>query len=165
MSARHSPPPPSLSVTTDLSVSKNTAAVKAWIEQKPGAVAELFSARKGATPMAVIYKVMGKIFAILSVRRIENVILKSDPHLAQMLRQQYAGVGHRSHLDRRYWISVTLDADVPKQEIKRLVLQSYNLVCGKLTAKQKAELARWPAGKGARAKSRHSPGRRRTQVG
>lgn len=116
--------------------------MKAWIEQKPGAVPELFSARKGATPIAVIYKVMGKIFAILSLRQTENVILKSDPHLAQMLRRQYSGVGHRSHLDRRYWISVTLDADVPSKEVKRLVSQSYDLVCAKLTAKQKAELAR-----------------------
>lgn len=154
MNARQSELPPSRSVADDLSLSKNTAAVKAWIEQKPGAVAELFSAHKGATPIAVIYKVMGKIFAILSVRRIENVILKSDPHLAQMLRQQYAGVGHRSHLDRRYWISVTLDADVPKPEIKRLISQSYSLVCAKLTAKQKAELAALPARIGAQTNSR-----------
>jgi predicted DNA-binding protein (MmcQ/YjbR family) len=145
--------------TADLRISKRTAAVKAWIEQKPGAVPELFSTRRSAEPIAVIYKVMGKIFAILSVRRIENVILKSDPHLVQMLRREYVGVGHRSHLDRRYWISVTLDADVPSKEVKRLVSQSYDLVCAKLTAKQKAELARWPASDGAQDNVLH--GRRR----
>jgi hypothetical protein len=47
-----------------------------------------------------------------------------------------------SHLDRRYWISVNLDADVPSKEIKQLVSQSYELVCSKLTGKQKAELTR-----------------------
>jgi hypothetical protein len=83
------------SVTADLKISKCTAAVKAWIERKPGAVPEPFSTRRGAAPIAVIYKVMGKIFSILSVRKIENVILKSDPHFAQMLRRQYAGVGHQ----------------------------------------------------------------------
>jgi predicted DNA-binding protein (MmcQ/YjbR family) len=62
--------------------------------------------------------------------------------LAQMLRRQYAGVRHRSHLNRRYWISVTLDADVPRKKVKRLVSQSYDLVCAKLTAKQKTELAK-----------------------
>ena len=129
-------------VTADLKISKRTAAVRAWIERKPGAVPEILSARTDAPPIAVIYKVMGKIFAILSIRKIESVILKTDPHLAQMLRRQYAGVGHRSHLDRRYWISVTLDADVPHKEVKRLVSQSYDLVCARLTAKQKAELAR-----------------------
>ncbi len=118
-----------------MKLGKRTAAVTAWLEAKPGAVAKAFSARKGSAPIAVIYKVMGKIFAILSVRRIENVILKCDPHLATVLRERYAGIGHRSHLDRRYWISVTLDADVPSKEIKRLVTQSYDLVCGKLHRK------------------------------
>jgi predicted DNA-binding protein (MmcQ/YjbR family) len=135
-------------VTADLRFSKRAAAVKAWIERNPGAIPELFAARRGAAPIAVIYKVMGKIFAILSFRPIENVILKCDSHLATMLRRQYAGVGHRSHLDRRYWISVTLDADVPSKEVKRLVSQSYALICAKLTEKQKAALARWPAGDG-----------------
>lgn len=110
-----------LLATGDLKLSKRTDAVKAWIEAKPGAVPERFCARRGSEPIAVIYKVMGKIFAVLSVRRIENVILKCDLHLAKMPREQYSGVGHRSHLDRRYWVSVTLDADVPSKEIKRLV--------------------------------------------
>jgi predicted DNA-binding protein (MmcQ/YjbR family) len=88
-----------------------------------------------------MYKVMGKVFAILSLRGEEYVILKCDPHLAEMLREKYAGVGHRSHLDRRFWISVSLDADVPKDEIARLAAQSYALVCASLTRKQKADLA------------------------
>ena len=142
MSARETGPVQCPLGACDLKVSKRTAAVKAWIEAKPGAVPKLFSARKHSAPIAVIYKVMGKIFAILSVRRIENVILKCDPHLAKMLREQYSGVGHRSHLDRRYWISVTLDDDVPSREVKRMISQSYDLVCAKLTSKQKAELAR-----------------------
>jgi len=84
------------------------------------------------------------MFAILEIRGIENVILKCDPNLAQALRQQYVGVGHRSHLDRRYWISVSLNADVPLNEIKRLVAHSYQLVCDGLTRKQKAALAALP---------------------
>ena len=134
---RNNPP-----ANDDLRIGKRTAVVKDWLAAKPGSVAEPLSARPGSAPIAEIYKVKGKIFAILSVRRIENVILKCDPHLATMLRERYAGIGHRSHLDRRYWISVNLDADVPSKEIKRLVSQSYDLVCSKLTGKQKAELTR-----------------------
>jgi predicted DNA-binding protein (MmcQ/YjbR family) len=84
---------------------------------------------------------MGKVFAILSVRGVEDVILKCDPLLAEALREEFTGVGHRSHLDRRFWISVRLDADVPAKEIKRLVSLSYDLVCDGLTAKQRAALA------------------------
>jgi predicted DNA-binding protein (MmcQ/YjbR family) len=83
---------------------------------------------------------MDKMFAILEMRRVEAVILKCDPNLAEILREQYAGVSHRSHLDRRYWICVNLDADVPAEEIERLVTHSYELVRAKLTRKQKAEL-------------------------
>jgi predicted DNA-binding protein (MmcQ/YjbR family) len=123
-------------------LSKRTANVKAWIEAKPGAEGRPFSPGKNAPPLVVIYKVMGKIFAILAVRGVEDVILKCDPLLASALRKDYAGIGHRSHLDPRFWISVRLDADVPAREIRRLVSLSYELVCESLTARQRAELAR-----------------------
>ncbi len=128
---------------TDASkLSRRTATIKAWIEAQPGAEGREFNPRQNSPPLVVIYKVMGKMFAILSLRGIEDVILKCDPTLASVLRKEYTGVGHRSHLDRRFWISVRLDADVPIKEVKRLVSQSYGLVCSKLTAKQKAELER-----------------------
>lgn len=118
-------------------MSPDCAALAARIEAKPGAAGGSLPSAPGVT----LYKVMGKMFAILSTRTSEYVILKSDPHLAEMLREQYEGVGHRSHLDRRFWISVDLGSDVPDEEIAQLVEQSYDLVCAGLTKKQKAELA------------------------
>ena len=118
-----------------------TLALQARLAAMPGAVGEPITASRGRDPLVVLYKVMGKMFAILAVRGTENVILKSDPHLAEILREQYAGVGHRSHLDRRFWISVDLGADVPPDEVARLAEASYALVCDGLTRKQKAELA------------------------
>ena len=123
-----------------MNLSPRTAALKAVLEAHPGAQGQPMTASTGTTPLVLIYKVMGKMFAILSVRGTENVILKCDPHLAETLREQYAGVGHRSHLDRRFWISVSLDADVPPEEIERLAAHSYDLVRAGLTRKQKAEL-------------------------
>ncbi len=125
-----------------------TAALKASLEAKPGAVGAPMSSSRGSVPLVLIFKVMGKMFAILSVRGAQNVILKCDPHLAEVLREQYAGVGHRSHLDRRFWISIDLDADVPETEIERLAAHSYDLVCAGLTRKQKAALAALGAGSG-----------------
>ena len=124
-----------------MTLGQQTTALKASLDAKPGAAAEPMSAPRAKTPTVLIYKVMGKMFAILSVKGAENVILKCDPHLAEILRERYAGVGHRSHLDRRYWISVNLDADVPAVEIERLAAHSYELVRASLTRKQKAELA------------------------
>jgi predicted DNA-binding protein (MmcQ/YjbR family) len=124
-----------------MSLNPNTAAVKAVLDARPGAVAEPTAPPRASAPSALIYKVMGKMFAILSIRGVEAVSLKCDPHLAEILREQYAGVGHRYHLDRRHWISVSLEADVPAEEIERLAAQSYELVCAGLTRKQRAELA------------------------
>ncbi len=113
-----------------------TTLLQAALAAKPGAVC----APLPSAPGVVIYKVMDKMFAILEMRRMEAVILKCDAGLVELLRAQYAGVGHRSHLDRRYWICVDLNADVPEEEILRLAAHSYELVCNKLTRKQKTEL-------------------------
>jgi predicted DNA-binding protein (MmcQ/YjbR family) len=128
--------------TPKLILGKRTAALKAHLDAMPGACANPLAGPRGTAPLVHLYKVMGKMFAILAVRGTENVILKCDPHLAEMLRAQYEGVGHRSHLDRRFWISVSLDADVPPATVKRLAAQSYDLVCAGLTKKQLAELAK-----------------------
>jgi len=120
-----------------MNLSRSVLALQAVLAAKPGAVGDPLASAAGVT----LYKVMGKMFAILTTGRVKGVILKCDPHLAEVLRQQYQGVGHRSHLDRRFWISVNFDEDVPVEEIERLAGHSYDLVCAKLTRKQKAELA------------------------
>jgi predicted DNA-binding protein (MmcQ/YjbR family) len=115
----------------------DAGALAAVIEARPGCTADQVPSAKGVT----MYKLMGKMFAILSTRKQPYVILKCDPHLAEILREQYASIGHRSHLDRRFWISVDLDGDVPDAEIERLLAGSYDLIADGLTKKQKAELA------------------------
>jgi predicted DNA-binding protein (MmcQ/YjbR family) len=125
-----------------MDLTERTAALKAILDAMPGATTLARSApRSTQGPEVLDYKVMGKTFAILSVRRAERVILKCDPHLVEILKEQYAGVGHRSHLDRRYWICVELDADVPAEQVARLAAGSYELVRAGLTKKQQAELA------------------------
>lgn len=119
------------------------AALKARLDAFPGAVAEPMG-RGAKGPLVLIYKVAGKMFAILGARAEQFVILKSDPHLAEVLRDQYAGVGHRSHLDRRFWISVDLDSDVPPEAVERLAAQSYDLVRAGLSKTRQAELAAIP---------------------
>ena len=123
-----------------MELGERTAALKTVLDAMPGATAEPMTASRGASPLILLYKLMGKMFAILSVRGRENVILKCDPHLAELLRADYAGIGHRSHLDRRFWISVDLDADVPAAEVERLAAHSYDQVKAGLTRKQKQAL-------------------------
>jgi len=123
-----------------VNLSERTAALKARLDTKPGVTTLAGAPPRSSVPNTLRYKVMEKMFAILSVRGAEWVILKCDEHLIEVLKAQYAGIGHRSHLDRRHWICVTLDADVPPAEIERLADHSYDLVCNGLTRKQQAQL-------------------------
>jgi predicted DNA-binding protein (MmcQ/YjbR family) len=122
-------------------MAKATEALQAVLDAMPCAYAEPVPVPRGRPTPALMYKLMGKMFAILSIRGEAFVIVKCDPGLADILRQTYGGVGHRSHLDRRFWISIDLDADVPPDEIRKLIAGSYDLIHASLTRKQKAELA------------------------
>jgi predicted DNA-binding protein (MmcQ/YjbR family) len=127
-------------VTDQTDISKESAALKAVLDAMPGAVAQPMTAARGSEPLVMIYKIMGKMFAILSLRAEPFVILKCDPFRADMLRESYRGIGHRSHLDRRYWISVDLEADVPADEVRALIAHSWDQVAAGLTRKQRSEL-------------------------
>ena len=120
-----------------MSLSQRIDALRAHLAAMPGAR----GAALPSAPAVTLFKVMGKTFAILATQRSQFLMLKCDPHLVEILREQYQGIGHRTHLDRRFWISVELDADVPTEEIQRLAAHSYDQVSAKLTRKQKAELA------------------------
>jgi len=97
-------------------------------------------APKGRDTGVTLYKIMNKMFAIVSTRGEPFVILKCDPAQVPLLKAQYQAIGHRSHLDPRFWICVMLDADVPTKTLKQLVDHSYTQVVATLTRKQQATL-------------------------
>jgi predicted DNA-binding protein (MmcQ/YjbR family) len=55
------------------------------------------------------------------------VVLKCDPVLIDVLKAKYSGIGHKTHLDRRYWIAVETDGDVPAKEFRKLAAGSHVL--------------------------------------
>lgn len=124
-----------------MSVEPARDALKALLEARPGAAVDHYTPPRADLPLVAMYKIMGKMFAILSLRGEAYVIVKCDEYEAQMLRETYQGIGHRSHLDKRFWVSIDLGSDVPGEEIERLIDQSYARVCAGLTRKQQAELA------------------------
>lgn len=108
---------------------------------KAKAAAAFLGERPGAEPLkygpnVFGYKVGGKVFAIHSLPG-GYVVLKCDPHLIDMLKQKYKGIGHKTHLDRRYWIAVETDTDVPPAEFRKLAALSYDLVREAATPKKK----------------------------
>lgn len=112
--------------------------VDAYCRSLPGAAA---SSPFG--PDNVVYKVGGKMFALLSLD-CARVNLKCEPARAERLRERSAAVEPGYHMSKRHWNSVYWDREaLAEEEWRAWVRHSYRLVYGGLTAKRRAEL---PAG-------------------
>ena len=61
-----------------------------------------------------------------------RVSLKCEPQLAEQLRDAHKAVLPGYHLNKRHWNTVILDGSIPKQMIKDLVEDSYDLVVSQL---------------------------------
>ena len=103
-------------------------------------------AKKGVTEAfpfdetTLVFKVMGKMFALTGVDSFEYINLKCDPENAVELREQYNGVKPGYHMSKKHWNSVYLNSDVSDRMIYDLIDDSYQLVAKSLTKKLQAEL-------------------------
>ena len=114
--------------------------LKTLLYAMPGAYAEPSWSSCGER-LALVYKVMGDTFAVVSAREPGSVVLNVGPDLVGALRGRYAGVGQPLEFDERFWIEVEIESDVPTGEIARLAAASYERVRGALTKEQEVELA------------------------
>src|SRR6266851_2418725 len=81
-------------------------------------------------PDVLVFKVAGKIFAILGDG---SVSLKCDPGLAVALREEYAAVTPGYHLNKRHWNTVQLDGSVPDDALADWIEDSYDLAVAGLS--------------------------------
>lgn len=105
-------------------------------------------------PDPLVFKVNGKMFALLSLDTIPNRVgLKCDPDWAVTLREDYEAIGTSPYLHKRLWNSVTLDRSVPSALVQEMVEHSYRLVVAKM---KKADRERIEAAEGYPAASSES---------
>lgn len=91
-------------------------------------------------PDVVVFKVMEKMFALMSISGNMTVNLKNDPERNIELRDRFEGVIPGYHMNKEHWNTVSLDFDVPDGEISEMVNQSYALVVKGLPKKLQEEL-------------------------
>lgn len=53
--------------------------------------------------------------------------LKCEPEQSDFLKAAYEGITEAYHMNKRLWITVYIDSDVPENEIKRLIGHSFEL--------------------------------------
>jgi len=88
----------------------------------------------------LVFKVMGKIFALTDVVLFESVNLKCDPEKAVELRERYSCVLPGYHMNKRHWNTVVLDGSVPDSLIFSWLDDSYNLVVENLPKRSRKAL-------------------------
>jgi predicted DNA-binding protein (MmcQ/YjbR family) len=95
-----------------------------------------------------VYKVAGKMFAILSPDATPPAIsLKCDPVIALELREEFPAVTPGYHLNKSHWNTVLLNGTVPDKEIKKMIIHSYEQVVVGLpkTLRVKISNMNWPS--------------------
>lgn len=92
-------------------------------------------------PDAAVFKVMGKMFALIPVATAPlSISLKCDPVEAVMLREMYAAVIPGYHMNKKHWNTVTVDGEIPDERIYEMIEDSYTLVRKKLKKAERQEL-------------------------
>ena len=70
----------------------------------------------------------------------ELLNLKCEPALGELLQKEYPHILPGFYMDKRHWIAVLLDGNVPEDVLRDLCSRSYRLVTAKLPRKVRAQL-------------------------
>lgn len=89
----------------------------------------------------LVFKVMGKMFALTGMDNFVSVNVKCDPEKAIELREEYNAVKPGYHMNKKHWNTIEVNSDMADQEVRDWVLHSYDLVVSKLPKKTREELS------------------------
>lgn len=119
----------------------NRDELRAYLLAKPHAVEE-----HPFGPGTSVYKIAGKMFALLPDEGPLTVSLKCEPNLATLLRENHPAVIPGYHLDKRHWNTVKLDEALRDAlgdgEVREMIDHSYDQVIKGLPKRVQAELGR-----------------------
>ena len=76
----------------------------------------------------LVFKVMGKMFALIPLERGNMVSLKCDPERAIDLREEWEEIQAAWHMNKKHWNQVDLNGRVPATLVTEMVDHSYALV-------------------------------------
>lgn len=90
----------------------------------------------------LVFKVMGKMFALCDIEKFESINLKCDPVRAMELRAVYEEIQPGYHMNKKHWNTVSTKGGLEDDFIIELIRHSYNLVVEKLPKKERKKLER-----------------------
>jgi len=91
-------------------------------------------------PQTIVYKVGGKMFALISLDT-PRLNVKCDPEEAVQLREQHEAVEYGYHMSKKHWNSIYWEREpISDALLKSWIENSYNLVVKSLSKKLQADL-------------------------
>ncbi len=88
----------------------------------------------------LVFKVMGKMFALTNLEGDWNLALKCDPERAIELREEHPAILPGYHMNKVHWNTVRMDGSLSRNLVLELIDHSYHLVVDKLPLKLRQEL-------------------------
>ena len=89
---------------------------------------------------ALVFKVMGKMFALLNLERPYSINLKCDPEKAIELREEFEFVLPGYHMNKKHWNTVVVDGSIPDKLLYEWIDESYDLIVLSLPKTKRQEL-------------------------
>jgi len=91
---------------------------------------------------AMVFKVMNKMFGFIMWEKSPlQIVIKSDPQDAIGYKEIYDCVTEGYYMNKKHWITITIDATMKDEILIDMINESYDLVVAKLTKKERNELS------------------------
>ena len=88
----------------------------------------------------LVYKVAGRIFAMISLRAPDHFAVKCHPDRALLLRDRYSEITPAFHLNKRHWNDVSIVGELSDSMLRAEIRHSYLIVIRKnVTPRQRRD--------------------------
>ena len=87
----------------------------------------------------LVFRIGGKIFAMMDLEDASKLTLKSDPNQVLTLRDKYSEISGAWHLNKKYWNQLNLYGQLSDTLVKQLIRHSYSEVVKKFPKRRQQE--------------------------
>jgi predicted DNA-binding protein (MmcQ/YjbR family) len=90
--------------------------------------------------VTLVFKVMGRIFALLSLDGDLSLNLKCEPSYALELREKYPAIQPGYHMNKKHWNTLYIDGSMSWGHIRQLIDHSYDMVVAGMSKRLREDL-------------------------
>lgn len=85
----------------------------------------------------LVFRIGGKIFAMIDLEKTEWFVLKCEPEYALELREYHQEISPAWHMNKKHWNQLNLFGSLQDAFVQSLIRHSYNQVVRKILKRQR----------------------------